>query len=103
MYIVRIFSCSNSLNVVPLQLGTHNYNDYLSTRRIEVIPVRTIFQGLCYKLKLSNPLPKNQGYFVIFVTSSIQGVDKLEKIDLMIAANDTWQGIVTNNWPYNKG
>ena len=93
------FSCSNSFNVVPLQLGTHDYIDLRGTIRIEVIPVRTIFQGLCYKLELSNPLPFNPDYFIIFVTSSIQDVDKLEKIDLMIAANDTWQGIVADNWP----
>ena len=68
-----------------------------------MIPVRTILRGLCYKLKLSNPLPLNPDYFTIYVSSSIQGVDKLEKIDLMIAANDTWQGIVGDSWPYNKG
>ena len=53
-------------------------------------------------MKLSKSLPLNPDYFVIFVTSSIQDGDKLEKIDLMIAADDTWQGIVSDNWP-NKG
>ena len=96
------FSCSKTFNVVPLQLGTHDYIDLRGTIRIEVIPVRTIFQGLCYKLKLSKSLPLNPDYFIIFVTSSIQDGDKLEKIDLMIAADDTWQGIVSDNWP-NKG
>ena len=92
------------LSVNQLQVGTHNYVDNLNTiRRIELIPIRTIFHGLCYKIKLSNPLPLNPDYLVFIVTSSIQGVDKLDKIDLMIAANDTWQGIVGNSWPYNKG
>ena len=73
MYIVfstklsMYFSYSNSFNVVPLQLGTHDYIDLRGTIRIEVIPVRTIFQGLCYKLKLSKPLPFNPDYFIIFV------------------------------------
>ena len=39
----------------------------------------------------------------IFIGSSIQSKDKLEKIHLMIAANNTWQGIVGYNWPYSKG
>ena len=92
------------LSVNQLQVGTHNYVDNLNTiRRIELIPIRTIFHGLCYKIKLSNPLPLNPDYLIFYVTSSIQGVDKLDKIDLMIAANDTWQGIVGNSWPYNKG
>jgi hypothetical protein len=73
-----------------------------------VIPVRTVFQGLCYKLKLSNPLPLNSvtlnpEYFSFYVSSFSQGIDKLEKINLMIAANNTWQGIVENNWPYSQG
>ena len=78
--------------------------DNLNTNgRVEVIPIRRIFHGLCYKIKLSNPLPLNPDYLIFYVSSSIQGVDKLDKIDLMIAANDTWQGIVGNSWLYNKG
>ena len=70
--------------------------------------MRTIYRGLCYKLKLSNPLPLNSktldsDYFKIFISNLIQGIDKLENIDLMIAANDTWQGIVGDNWPYSQG
>ena len=89
-------------------MGTHTYEDYLGTRRIELIPVRTIYHGLCYKLKTSNPLPLNSrpldpDHFNIFISNFIQGKDKLENIDLMIAANGTWQGIVGNNWPYSQG
>ena len=86
-----------------LQVGTHSYVENNTTIRIEVIPIRTIFHGLCYKIKLSNPLPLNPEYLTFYVDSSIQGVDKLDKIDLMIAANNTWQGIVGSSWPYNKG
>ena len=40
----------------------------------------------------------------MFIISSFnQGIDKLENIDLIIAANDTWQGIVEDNWPYSQG
>ena len=42
-------------------------------------------------------------YFMIFISNFIQGKDKLENIDLMITANDTWQGIVGDNWPYSQG
>ena len=92
---------SNLFTVTPLQVGTHDYVDYFGTHgRLEIIPVRTTTQGLCYKLTLSN-IHMNE--LVFFIGSSIQGLDKLEKINLMIATNDTWQGIVGNKWPYTKG
>ena len=102
-------SCSKSHDFIPLQVGTQDCVDLLGTTiRIELIPVRTIYRGLCYKLKLSNPLPLssitlNPDYFLFHISSFIQGIDKLEHIDLMIAANNTWQGIVGNNWPYSQG
>ena len=100
---------SNVINLIPLQVGTHTYEESPGkTRRIELIPVRTVYRGLCYKLKLSNPWPTNSktldpDYFRIFISSFIEGIDKLENIVLMIAANDTWQGIVGNSWPYSQG
>ena len=111
MHYFPLFSSSrsNSYDFIPLQVGTHDYVDLFGTTiRIEVIPVRTIYRGLCYKLKLSNPLPLssitlNPDYFMFHITSFIQGIDSLKHIDLMIAANNTWQGIVGNNWPYSQG
>ena len=94
------FSYSGSYNVVPLQVGTHNYVDYFHNNvKIETIPIRTIIRGLCYKLKLSKP----SNYFTFFIGSSIQSLDKLDKMNLMIAAENTWQGIVGDRWPYSKG
>ena len=95
------FSDSKSLTgFTPLQIGSQNYYvDYFDNKgTIEIIPIRTTAQGLCYKLTLSGPMEMN-----IFIGSSIQSKDKLEKIHLMIAANNTWQGIVGNKWPYSKG
>ena len=90
---------NKTLGFVSLQVGIHNYVDYYGTnRQIETIPIRTKTQGLCYKLKISNL----GSYFSVFIGSSIQGLDKLEKINLMIAATDTWQGIVGSRWPYSK-
>ena len=95
------FSDSKSLTgFTPLQIGSQNYYvDYFDNKgTIEIIPIRTTAQGLCYKLTLSGPMRMN-----IFIGSSIQSKDKLEKIHLMIASNNTWQGIVGYNWPYSKG
>ena len=103
-YTLFYISCS-----IPLQVGKHDYVDFYGTTiRIELIPVRTIYRGLCYKLKLSNPLPSNSialnpDYFIFQISSFTQGIDKMDHIDLMIAANNTWQGIVGNNWPYSQG
>ena len=89
--------------MIPLQVGTHNYVDFWGPKRIELIPIRTTVRGLCYKMTLSNPLPLNPERFLFFISNFIQSEDKLEKINLMIAANDTWQGIIGNYWPYSKG
>ena len=101
MYYFSPFYFSDSMSltgITPLQIGSHNYYvDYFgNSGTIEIIPIRTTTQGLCYKLTPSEP-----GYMNIFVSSS--SIDKLEKINLMIAANNTWQGIVGNKWPYSKG
>ena len=89
--------------MAPIKVGTHDYVDFYGiNRRIETIPIRTVLRGLCYKLKLSNPLPLIPDYLYLVISSN-QTIDKLEKINLMIAANDTWQGLVGNNWPYSKG
>ena len=96
-------SHSHSITATPLQVGDHEYGHLEGSTRIEVIPIRTMLRGLCYKLKLSDPLPLNPDYFMFAVSSFSQGEDEMEKINLMIAANDTWQGIVGNSWPYSKG
>ena len=113
MYLVHmkyfLLFYSNVINLIPLQVGTHTYEESPGkTRRIELIPVRTIYRGLCYKLKLSKPLLLNSvtldpDYFIFFVSSFVKGIDELEHVDLMIAANNTWQGVVGDIWPYSKG
>ena len=73
--------------MIPFQIGEH---DYYGTR-IEVVPIRTMVDGLCYKFNLSNPFP-SYNRLQIVIGSSILGTDKLNKVDLFIAAENTWQG-----------
>ena len=60
--------------------------------------VHTVKNGLCCKLELENPFLSIQ----IVVESVPRGIDKLTKVNLMIAAKNTWQGIIFNDWPYNQ-
>ena len=102
VFFTILFSDSKSLTgLTPLQIGPHNYYvDYYGNKgTIEIIPIRTT-QGLCYKL---TPKDSEPGYMNIFIGSSIQSIDKLENINLMIATSNTWQGIVGFKWPYTKG
>ena len=76
-------------------------HDYLGGGRVELMPIRTYLQGLCYKLKFLKP--KSFDFLSFFISSSISnGTDKLEKVNVMIGTNNTWQGIIGNAWPYNK-
>ena len=82
-------------------MGTHDYFG----QQVEVLPVRTMMHGLCYKLEFSFPLSyENFQYFGLLMSSSnqLQDIDELKKINLLIAANNTWQGIIHKNWPYSK-
>ena len=76
-------------------------HDYLGGGRVELMPIRTYLKGLCYKLKFLKP--KSFDMLSFFISSSISnGTDKLEKVNVLIGTNNTWQGIIGNAWPYNK-
>ena len=87
--------------IAILKIGTHEYFG----QKVEVLPVRTMMNGLCYKLEFLFPLSyETLKYVAMVMTSSnqLQDIDKLKKINLLIAANNTWQGIIHKNWPYSK-
>ena len=75
--------------------GVH---DYFGVNKINVSYVRTFKNGLCYKLELENPFP----FIKLMVNSNLEGMDRLTKVNLMVAAKNTWQGIILNDWPYNQ-
>ena len=75
--------------------GVH---DYFGINKINVSYVHTVKNGLCYKLELKNPFP----FIQIMVNSNLEGMDRLTKVNLMVAAKNTWQGVILNDWPYNQ-
>ena len=88
---------NSSLGLIPFQIGEHNYYG----TRIEVVPIRTMANGLCYKFNMTNPFPF-YNMLQMVVSSSILGSDKLQKVNLFISAENTWQGTIINDWPYSK-
>ena len=83
--------------LLPLQIGIHDYNG----TKIEVVPIRTMGYGLCHKFKMSKPFP-TFGKLQIVIGSSSLETDRLHKVDLFIAAENTWQGTIGHGWPYSK-
>ena len=85
---------------MPLKLGA---NEYFGNQ-IDAVQVITIAKGLCYKLEfLEKSIPTDRdSSFIFIMKSSLQGVDKLKSFNLMIASNNTWQGLVYSTWPYEK-
>ena len=67
-------------------------HDYLGGT-VEMVPIRTYLRGLCYKLKFLNPKPYDPYASLQFIISSniSKGMDKLEKANVMIASDNTWQ------------
>ena len=39
---------------------------------------------------------------LVVSSSTSSGVDKLENLDFYIASDNTWQGVVIDDWPYSK-
>ena len=91
---------SFSREYMPLRLGANEY----SGSQIDAAQVVTIGKGLCYKLEfLEKSVPTNvDESFTFIMASSLQGVDKLKSFHLMIASNNTWQGLVYASWPNDK-
>ena len=67
---------------------------------MEVTPVKTQYHGLCYKLQLLKPLPDPPYSLGLGIRTFGKDRDRLKKVNVLIASNNTWQGIITNNWPY---
>ena len=69
-----------------------------------MLPIRTVKDGLCYKLEVSNgTIPvESELYFPFIIANFTKEADKLTKFHLMVAAENTWQGIIFENWPYRE-
>ena len=80
-------------------------NNY-SGEDIEIRPVQTILQGLCYRLHFTNRLWESNlpysNYLILIISTSLSGIDKLKKMKLFVVANETWRGIIGKSWPYSK-
>ena len=89
--------------ITPLQIGNNDFEQMNRRIKLMVTPVRTMMNGLCYKFKVPNSFPRWNGILQLIVGSSTSsGVDKLEKLYFYIASDNTWQGVIMNNWPYSK-
>ena len=75
-----------------LKTGTHNYSGNI----INLTPIRTQL-ATCYKLE-SLSIFESITIGIIKISSA----DYLEKVHLLIAAENTWQGIVYGNWAKTK-
>ena len=81
------YRTSTDFEMIPFQIGEHNYYG----TRIEVAPIRTMGNGLCYKFNMTNPFPFFNTLQLVIGSSNLR-TDKLNKVDLFIAAENTWQG-----------
>ena len=81
-------------------------NDYFG-KEIYVEEIQTLHSGLCYKLELTSKdiIPVANGVensFMLRIQCKKNGTDRLSKVNLMLAANNTWQGISFGYWPYSQ-
>ena len=87
-----------TMDYLELKIGKHQYAGKIT---IELYPILT-FRALCYKIEYVTQMPKEpHGIYLTFTTSD-QGVNKLQGINWFPAATNTWQGVITEDWPYNN-
>ena len=94
---IIIFSSDESINefdTTILKIGKNHYYG----RELELLPIRTTHRGLCYKLEL---LSDRSLKLDLMVSSFSKANDRLKRVDLFIAAKNTWQGTI-NTWPSSK-
>ena len=83
-----------------MEVGTHEYFGQI----IETTPIRTT-SGLCYKIEFKSSKFEYNTSFVFTVVDKIGQmnlVDKLEKVNLYVAADNTWQGVIYESWANTK-
>ena len=39
---------------------------------------------------------------ILYTSTSLSGINKLKKMNLFIASEETWQGVIGKTWPYSK-
>ena len=77
-----------------LKIGQNDFEGL----KIEVVPIPTKF-AMCCKLKFSQEF--NSSYMLQVMQNSKDKIDKLQRISVLLATENTWQGtIIGNNWPY---
>ena len=92
--LINLFSDGGGLKTELIKVGKHNYFGF----ELELFPVRTLLRGLCYKLEMSREKPL---WLHLIVSSSSKAKDRLKRVDLFMAAENTWQGTI-HKWPYSK-
>ena len=92
--LINLFSDGGGIKTELIKVGKHNYFGF----EIELLPIRTLVRGLCYKLEISSEKPL---WLHLLATSSSKAEDRLKRVDLFMAAKNTWQGTI-HKWPYSK-
>ena len=80
-----------------LKIGRHQYFNK-SILKVNAIPT---FRALCYKIEYESLIQNDEIHLIIDIPNSDLKIDKMESIKWFAAAKNTWQGVVTENWPYN--
>ena len=83
-----------------LEVGTHEYFGQV----IKTTPIRTT-SGFCYKIENKATKFQYETSFLFNVMDIIgqkNQIDKIEKINLYVAADNTWQGVTYGSWANTK-
>ena len=83
-----------------MEEGNHEYFG----QSIETTPIRTT-SGLCYKVESKATKFEYETsflYTVFDIDEKINPIDKLQKINLFVVADNTWQGVIYESWANTK-
>ena len=81
----------------------HNLEDgqkVMDNFQIDVYQTYTMSYGICYVIENTEKVSPLTYISVVLKDLNSENGDKLSKVNLFIAASETWYGIITNVWPY---
>ena len=73
---------------------------YGNDEKFTISAIFTLDFGLCTKIQPNIPIPEFPFVFRVnfLINPLLDELDRPKKINFLLTSNDTWQGIVTNDW-----
>ena len=96
-FLKQSYKIGEEWEIVERNIGINE--EFFGNVSVSLMP--TPHDGLCIKVEFLYKLLDNDMIF-IGIKISNEALKNIGKIDMFVAAKNTWQGVTYHNWPYTK-